>query len=161
MEKKKFKLNIIDIIIILVVAAVVVFLGMKVAGDAFVPGKDYTGGNQHTYHITFYSDEVADFVLDFTHIGDSAYDYSDEVELGKVVAIEVGDCLENVIDNGQHLIVEREGYSTVSITVEVQGKASEHGVEVDGNLYGVGHTLILYAGMGKYFLPVSNIEMVD
>jgi len=161
MEKKKFKLNIIDIIIIIAVAAVVVFLGMKVAGDAFVPGQDYTSGNNKTFHITFYSERIADYVIDNTKIGDSAYDQSSNVQLGKVVAVEKGDCLKYEISDGEYVTMKEEGFSSAYITVEVSGKASEHGVEVDNTLYTSGHTLVLYAGMGKYYLPVHSIEQVD
>lgn len=166
MEKRKFKLNIIDIIIVLVVIAVVVFLGSKLIGHGFVPGKDYInqggeGGEMHTYHVTFYTERTADYVLENTRIGDSAYSYDDKVNFGKVVSIERGDSIEYTISDGERIGIVEEGYSSAYITVEVQGAESEHGVEIDGELYAPGHTMVIYMGMAKYYMPVYSVEIVD
>lgn len=161
MEKKKFKLNIIDIIIIIVIAAAVIFLGSKVLGKAFVSGQDYTVRPTHTYHITLYTDRVANYVLDSTEVGDKAYDYTDETELGKVVSVERGDCIEYEIENGEYVTMVCENYSSAYITLEVKGQESDHGVEINDTIYAAGHTFVLYAGQGKYYLPVYSVEQVD
>ena len=166
MEKKKFKLNIIDIIIIIAVVAVAVFLGSKLIGYGFVPGKDYInqggeGGAVHTYHVTFYNEKVADYVLENTEIGDSAYSYDDKVHFGKVVAMESSECVEYTIVNGERIGIPAEGYSAAYITLEVEGAESEFGIEVGGELYAPGHTMVIYIGMGKYYMPVYSIEQVD
>lgn len=157
-KKRKIKFNIIDIIIIALIICAAVFLVMKFSDGGII--NDATSNSKA--RITFFMEECADFVVPNSHIGDPLYDASNKVELGTVTDIQVGESVTYVeLDDGTVVASPKEGYCSVYITGETLGTFSDYGVTVDGTLYGVGHTLVLYAGVGKYYLQVYSIEKID
>ena len=158
MEKKKIRFNIIDAIIILAVVLLGAFVLMKLTniGSGMLETPD-----TKTYHITFYEKEVPTYVVENTHIGDSAYDDTDAVNLGKVIDIQHTPYISVEYVDGKEVGLTSIDNNTAYITVEVQGSPNEHGVLVDGMLYGVGHTFVFRAGIAKYYLSVFSIEEVD
>lgn len=153
--KKKFRFNIVDAIIIVLLICVVIF-----AVRFFSDGN---GGAtvQETYLLTFYGEEVADYVIPNTEIGDTVYDFDDKLTLGKVTDIKTDESQTYIEDSsGKVHLGPKENYSSVYITVEVLGTRTENGVIVGGVLYSVGHSVVLYAGDGKYFLKTYSIEPV-
>ena len=154
-NNKKFKFNIIDVILILMIICVGIF-AVRFFND------QATGGatSAKTYYLTFYGEEVADFVIEKTAIGDATWDFDSEVALGPVVDIVVDESRSYVeTEDGEFVMGPKEGYSSVYITVEVQGTESPNGIIVDGVLYSAGHSVVLYAGFGKFFL--KTFDMVE
>ena len=58
--KKGFKFNVVDVVVILVIVAVVAFVGLKLSGGLIA-----TPANMHEYEFTFHSYEVPDYVIDY------------------------------------------------------------------------------------------------
>lgn len=157
MEKKKFKFNIIDAVIILVIVLLAVFVVSKLAGVGIGLGAP----QNRKCRITFYEEEAADFVIANSHVGDPVYDDTGATKLGTVTDVVTAPSVS--FETEDHQIVEgsRSGYSAVYITSEVTGSQTDHGLVVDGTLYSVGHTLVVRAGQGKYYMTVYSIEFVD
>jgi len=155
MEKKKFRINIIDIIILVLIVCVAVFAVMKFSDG----GQVSAATNTQKLRVTFFQEECADYVIAATEIGDPAYDGSYAKHLGVVTGVELGPPISYLIDaTGATGPVIRDGYHSVIITTEIEGVLCEQGFMVGDSLYGIGHTLVLYAGDGKYYLRVHSIE---
>lgn len=159
MEKKKFKFNIIDVIILLLIVCVVVFAALKF----YDGGQIQEATALDRVRICYYEEECADYVIACTEVGDPVYDASSAQDMGVVTAIETGESIgyEISLDNGQDIPIVRDGYSSVLITTETYGTITDHGVVVNGVIYAAGHTLVLYAGDGKYYLQVYSVEKLD
>ena len=153
---KKFKLNIIDIAIILVVVAAVAFFGFKfmTTGGASAPADKV--------EIVFFEEECPDFVPPHTQVGDKVLDGTENNYMGRVTDVVVDKSITyNVDERTQEVTIgTKEGYCSVYITAQCEGTLSENGVVINGTLYGVGHTLILHAGTGKYYLTIYDITPI-
>lgn len=156
-EKKKGKFNLIDAIIIAVILLAVVFVVCKllnVGGDAAPLQK---------VRITYFEEECLDFVPTHTQVGDPILDGGENQALGTVVDVQV-DAAQTYNYNeitGEMTAGPKEGYCSVYITGEVEGTLTSNGVVVGSTLYSVGHTMILHAGTGKYYLVIYDIQPVE
>ena len=157
MENKKARLNIIDILIILVVLAGVAFFAYKfmTAGGTAAP--------TDKVQIVFFEEECPDYVPEHTHVGDSVLDGTTNTYLGTVADIEVDESVTYTYNDltGETTLGHKEGYVSAYITADCVGQLTDNGVVIDGTLYSVGHTLILHAGQGKYYLTIYSIDGVE
>ncbi len=148
------KINIIDLLVILILVAAIAVVGVR-----FLAPKD-TGTD--VLQMQFYVEEVNDWVADKIEIGDSLYDGTYEMDLGKVTNIETGEPMTwGLTQEGQYVLAPRDGYCSLTITGEVVGTKTDIGAEIDGNLYGVGHSMVLYAGDAKIYLRVQDISVKE
>ncbi len=153
---KKRKFNIIDAIIILVVIAAIAFVGFK-----FISNKN-SSANIDKYVITFYGEEVSDFVPEYIALGDNVYDDVEEVVIGTVVDIQTNDSVTYTTnDSGQVIQTSKPGYKSIKVMTEVSATEFSNGILVDDIKYGVGHTLTMRAGTAKLFLKVCGIEKLS
>lgn len=145
------KLNIIDalaILVILAAAAAVVFFVTKpkVTNDTLV--------------MKFRIEEVDSFVAEKVHVGDELYDDTYVQELGKVTAVELNDSISyGQVEDGMYTLTSKEGYYSMIITGEVEGKKTNLGAEINDKKYGVGHSMVLRAGDAKLYLRVYDIAV--
>ena len=150
------KINLIDFIIVLIVIALAAFVALKVVD------KGNEGANLSEVRISFFGEETPDYVTKYIENGTPVLDGTEKVSLGTVESFELGSPLSYATTtNGDVQQVFKEGYSSVSITAIVKGELGANGVTIDGVLYGVGHTLPIYAGKAKLFMKVSGIEAVS
>ena len=149
------KINLIDLIIVLVLIALVAFVALKVVD------KGNADANLSQVRISFYSEETPDYAAKVLENGTPVLDSKENVTMGTIESFEVGAPLGYDTDvNGKVQAVVRQGYNSVSVTAVGQGVLGDHGVTIDGVLYGVGHTLTIYAGKAKLYVKVSAIEPV-
>ena len=145
------KINIIDLLVILVIlaaiAAVAVFLFMpKSGGDTLI--------------MKFRIEEVDEFVAKKVHVGDELYDDTYSLELGYVTDVELDDSISyGEVNDGVYTLTSKEGYYSMIITGEVNGRKTDLGAEIDGEKYGVGHSFVLRAGDAKLYLRVYDIQV--
>ncbi len=149
------KLNIIDFLVILVIVLAAIFILYTLFGSSD------TGTDTTTIRITFYQEECADYVIAQTHVGDAMMDDTTEGSLGTVVDVQTDTAASySTLEDGTVVKTPKEDYSSVYITGEVQGVLTDNGAVISGTLYSVGHTTVLHAGYGKYYLQVYSIEEV-
>ncbi len=149
------KINLIDLIIVLIIIAAVVFAAMKV-----VSSRNKTS-DVTPVRISFFTEEVPDYVAAALKEGTSVLDSTENVTIGTVESFKVGEPLGYVTDtNGEVEEVQRTGYKSVSITVLASAELGQHGATIDKILYGVGHSLTIYAGDAKMYLRISDIQPV-
>lgn len=150
------KINLIDLLIILISAAALVFLGVKLLGPKS------TAANTQKVVISFYYEECPDYVADQLKAGDVIWDSGDNVNIGTVKDWTEADSVTYLLDdNGNTVQTSKEGYCALTLRCDAEGVLGEHGVTVGGTLYGVGHTLTMYAGKCKLYLKVSAIEPAE
>ncbi len=147
------KINLVDLLIILIIVALAAFVALKYFG-----GKD-EGVGLVPVEISFHSDEEPQFVIDVLKEGSSVYDYNEKVTIGTLEGFEVGDPISFLTTGEGTIPVEKEGYKSVTLKVKAMATPGPNGVTVDGVLYGVGHTLVLFAGEAKFYLKVSAIDV--
>ncbi len=148
-EKKKGRFNIIDLIVIILLVLAVVFIAYKL-----LP-KNSDNVETQKVRITYYMEKCADFVPAHTQIGDALYVSDTNLQLGVVTDIRVEDYRPNIESAND------ENYCSIYITGEVDALMSEHGPLVDNALFGIGHTMVIYAGMGKYYVAVYDADLVQ
>ncbi|MEA4895496.1 MAG: DUF4330 domain-containing protein [Oscillospiraceae bacterium] len=150
------KINLIDFVIILILIALAVFAAMKIAD------KGSENANISEVRISFFAEETPDYVANVLEKGTSVLDSAENVNMGTVESFEIGAPIGYDMDaNGEVQQVIRQGYNSVTISAVGKGELTEHGVTIDGVLYGVGHTLTIYAGKAKLYLKISGIEAVS
>ncbi|NLT64268.1 MAG: DUF4330 domain-containing protein [Clostridiales bacterium] len=149
------KINLIDFIIVLILIALVAFVVFKFIGR----NDNDTALTQ--VRMSFYSDEVPEFVVDALEEGTSVLDSGEDVTLGTLESFKSGAPLGFETDtDGEIKAVTRKGYKSLSLNVLANAEMTEHGVKIGGVLYGVGHTLTIYAGKAKIYIKVSAIQPV-
>lgn len=158
MEQKKRKFNIIDLIVLLVILGALAFAAYRFFGSS--GGKTATGTTE-PYRITFFCSETPEKVADMIALGDSVTDDSCYMDLGKVVDFTVGDAqvYGNSAD-GKVVLSDKEGYRSVSVTVEAEAVAEENCIYVTGWSLGCGHSMVIRVGYAKLYVWVSDITPV-
>ncbi|MEG1632793.1 MAG: DUF4330 domain-containing protein [Oscillospiraceae bacterium] len=147
------KVNIVDLIIIIIILAAAVFLGTKLIGP------DSTATNTEKVLVSFYYEECPSYVADNLKAGDAIWDSGENVNLGTVKDWTTTDSVTYLLDdNGNTVQTSKDGYCALTLRGEAEGVIGAHGVTVGGTLYGIGHTLTIYAGDCKLYLKVSAIE---
>lgn len=148
------KINIVDLIVVLVIiAAVAMFAVSKLNNhnDAVVDD-----GKQ--IYMSFYSEEVADFVADKIEIGAKVYDDDGEQVLGEVVKVDFEpSVIYTANSEGKSVMSTKEKYKAVTITAKVDGTLSDYGLVLNDVKYGVGHSITIRAGYAKIWMKVSDI----
>ena len=145
------KINVIDFLVIIVIvlaiaAALVFFLMPRNQGDTLI--------------MKYRIEEVDTFVASKVHIDDALYDDTFSIDLGYVTDVEIDDSISYTSsDDGIYKMGTKEGYYSMIITGEVQGKKTSLGAEIGGKKYGVGHSFVLRAGDAKLYLRVYDIQV--
>lgn len=158
-EKKKFKLNIIDIIVIIVLIAALAFAGFKL----FIDRGDSSSiqDKELSYTLEFFCEESPEYAVNLVKVGDKLVDEYMDIPLGEVTKVEVGPSVSYATDaEGNWNASAKPGYSSIKITTEVQFKGSDyaHGLQIDTFKYGVGHSMTFRVGQAKLYGRIAGIE---
>jgi len=125
-------------------------------------GPESTASNTQKAVVSFYYEECPNYVADQLKAGDSVWDSGDNVTIGTVKDWTTADSVTYLLDdNGNTVQTSKDGYCALTLRCEAEGVIGEHGITINGTLYGVGHTLTMYAGEAKLYLKVSGIEPAE
>ena len=149
------KINVIDLLII-----AVLILAAAIFGYKYLSGGETVVSTSKPATITFYAEEVSDFVLDGTiKEGDMIYDVQEKSNIGTVKSVAYGDSVSYLSNSeGEWVKGSKPDYKSVTITCEAYGTEFPHGIVIADNNYYIGHSLTIAAGKAKIYLRVSNIE---
>lgn len=149
------KINIIDLCILLAIVAGAAFFAFKMQKS----GEIVPTAQQKKYEMKFYVEQVESFVVNGVKEGQGIYDDSKSQSLGKITNVTIGDSIEfNPDKNGILVSSAKEGYNKMEITSELTAVPFENGIMINGNKYGVGHSLTIRAGQSVCFMRISGIE---
>lgn len=155
-NKKKFKFNIIDVIVILVIIAAVAFVG-----NVFIFG-NLGGGDTSTYEVKYLCEEVPEFAATVIEIGDKVLDEQKDTDLGEVTDVKISESRTyTTTDQGEVKCVDKPYYNCVELTTTVKANDYDFGMIAGSSKYGVGHSITIRVGKAKIFGRVSAIEKID
>lgn len=159
-EKKKFKFNIIDVIVLVVLIAAICFAGYKLFFDHL--GEGFNQKEQElSYTIEFFCEESPTYSAELVQVGDKLVDEYMDVSLGTVTSVELAPSVSYATNaEGNYVTSTKEGYSSVKITTDLEFKGApyEHGIQIETSKYGVGHSMTFRAGKAKLYGRICAIE---
>jgi len=148
------KISIIDIFAVAVLAMVflVVYTTFNIGSRPIV-----TGGEQPV-KITFFMPALEDFTATRIETGVRVENDMDGTFMGNVVSVELGESINFMPDmDGQEVGSPMEGFSSVTIESVVYGQMVNGNLLLGGNLYGSGQEIIIWVGITKMMLNISDI----
>jgi len=152
------KVSIIDILAIVIVIAVVAFVGVKFkkndSGSLFTQKED-------RIQVVYLIEEVKDFVVDELKIGDPARESVYKASFGNVVDIKRDKSISWVrTDQGKLYKTSKEGYSSVYITMEATGTYGNNGVTIGSGEYFIGQSIVLNIGKTQLYGKICDMKKV-
>lgn len=154
-EKGKLfgKVSIIDVCILVVIVAAIIFVGIR-----FMPGKEGTTSDSKLT-VTYYAEEVSDFVANSVKVGDALMDDTRNCALGTVTNVEVMPSQSYATNSdGIYVKSSKEGFNSILITSETNGQLSDTGCIISNNRYGIGHSMTLRCGKAKIWIRVHGYD---
>ena len=148
------KVNIVDIIILIVFLAIVAFLGYR-----FLFRDDTDAGNTKPVIIEFTSSEVNDYTARQLETGVPVLDGNANKALGTAVDFTVDDATTTfVTDSGKVVLATIPETKSVVITIEGAGELDGNGLLIDGTRYGIGHSTVVFVGKCRLSGKISGID---
>ncbi len=151
------KINIIDLLVIVVALAAVLYFGVKI-----ITPKVATVTAQDELVIKLYGEFSPSYVVEAIKVGDKVEDEGLHIDFGTITDIETYDgyLLTSDAEGKQHKATV-EGYNSYTITTEAKGQLIEDGAggfKINGNTYVIGHGFTVRAGRTKLFLRLAGFE---
>ena len=149
------KVNLIDLLIVIVLVAVVGFLGWRFLGQ------DASGVvNTQTVYLRFTDMEVPDYTAEKLEIGANVLDSTENNSMGTVTDIVLGEASSYEVNElGDTVTLHRPDCSRVDLTTTANAKLTDNGVIINGTRYAIGHTMVIYVGDCKLYAQVSDIQL--
>ena len=148
------KVNLIDLLIVIVLVAVVGFLGYR-----FLVKDDSGVVNTQTVYLSFTDMEVPNYVTEKLEIGANILDSEENNSMGTMTDFTLGEASSYDVDEvGDTVALHRPDCASVTLTSEVQATADGNGVIIDGTRYAIGHTMVIYVGDCKLYAKISDIQ---
>lgn len=148
------KVNIVDLLIVLIIVAAGAFLGYRLLGPKSAVA------NTADIALSFYCEEAADYAAEQLEAGMEVWDSQNNVVLGKLREWRVGNSKSYVTDaNGNVVQLARDGYCSLELVVDCKGVVGAHGVSIGGTSYAVNQAGSVYFGDVKLYLRVRDIEV--
>ena len=152
------KINIIDLLIILIVIAALIFVGLKV----LAPDSNSGETQSSKVRIGFYAAMVEEGFENVFYEGAPLYEDLTDVSLGKLTDWNIEPEYEyQVNDNGETIKVEHTNNHFVNITAEVNGTMASDGLHIGSSLYCVGAHYTIHVGTGKIYVECCELTPLD
>ncbi len=132
------KINIIDLVALLLGAALLVFLG----------GKLFARPEAEAIDIVFFAPQAESWLTESLSTDAPLYDGESATLLGHAKAIDT----KPLPESGETPL------SAVTVRGTVRGQLGESGVTLDGKLYAIGQTVLLHIGRTRLPMEIRNIE---
>jgi|LSQX01.3.fsa_nt_gb hypothetical protein len=139
------KVSVIDILIVLVIAAGVAGVGYKFSQSK--TGPVFSAGDKII--MTFYGEEAADYAIQAIKKGDPARDQERGTFFGNIIEdVRIDESQRyGETPTGEKVVVSKEGYPSFYVTVEAAGTMGAYGdIIIGGSEYQIGRTVFLKAG---------------
>lgn len=151
------KLNIIDLLIILIVIAAIIFVGLR-----FFGGNDNDLGTLQKVRMTFFADEAPAFLAGKAAPGDPVVDYDNTYGLGIVSSYETEDAFVYDLDpvTGEVVQVPVANACRLTFSCETYGYLAADGLRIDGYIYSIGGSHTIRAGQMRVACRLADIEVI-
>lgn len=152
------KINIIDLLIILVIAAALIFVALKV----LAPDNNSNAPQTSKVQISFYATEIEPGFEDALTEDAPLYEDLTNISLGQLKSWTVEPCYEyQVGPNGDAVKVEIPNNYFANLTAEASGSVTSDGLHVGSGLYCVGAHYTIHIGTAKVYAECSGITVID
>ena len=148
------KINLFDLLIVIIILAVAGSLIIRF----FI--NDETGiiVNEPVI-IEFTSTEVNDYTVEWLELGAPVIDSTTDNGLGTVIDIKIDDAVTyTVTDSGETVATIVPDCKSVVITIDAAGTVDDNGLLIENFRYGVGHSLVVFAGKCRLSGKISGID---
>ena len=151
------KVNVIDLLIVLIVIAAVVFVGLR-----FLGGNDNDYGDTHRVIVTFYADDAPAMLAGAAAPGDPVSDFDTSSYLGPVVSYETTDAYTyGVGPDGSPVQLPLPNCCWLTFSCETTGQVAADGLRINGFEYPIGGTVTICAGPMRVSCRIAGFEIVD
>lgn len=140
------KINIIDVLIVLVLVFAIWGVGYKVSKSNGGIGGVITGSSGNKVIMTFYGEEAPEFTLKSISQGDLVRELDNNLSLGNVTSIKIQEGVAFVQTEHGYVKSSRDGYSSYYLTVEGTGGINDLGLSIKGVEYQIGKELTIKVG---------------
>ena len=151
------KINVIDLLIILIlIAALALLAARKLGGES-------AAGNEHRVRITFFGDNVNDFIPESLTIGDPVTEYSFDTDLGVLTGFDWEPAYEMVYDgqSGEFLKQYTPNRIRLTGTCETTGAMGDMGLTKDDTRFVVGGNYYFNIGLTRAGYQITSFEVLD
>jgi hypothetical protein len=153
------KISIIDIAIVLVLLAVLLFVAARLG--IFSP-KQAVAVNTEKIRLTFYQEEVNTFTVENIKVGDPVSESLKNVSLGNVVDIKSDKSISwGVNKDGKQVKSTKAGFSSVYITTEANGLIDSNGILIGGSRFNIGQALNVRFGTSIIWCRIYDAVKVE
>lgn len=157
MSQKKVKFNIVDIIVILILVAGVVFLGVRMLGDQ-KPADALA--DSKTYHVTFQADCVPEAVAATLVQGSACEDSDRTMDLGTLVEFTTGESVTYTTDrDGEWVQSTKPGHVSVTLVCELAASEMPTGLRLGKYMLNIGQGLNVCCGMTEIPATICGITL--
>lgn len=140
MSRKKVKFNIVDIIVVLILAVCIAFLGMRLMDKQDMVE---TG----TYLLTFRADCVPEEIAASLTADAAAKDNGRNIDLGTLVEFTTGESVVYGYDSkGNCVTSEKPGHVSITLVCRATGSETDTGLMLDRNVLSCGMELDVSCG---------------
>lgn len=149
------KINIIDLLIILIVIAALILVATKM----FTPAEKGEEADTAKVVITYSATDAPTGTGESVSVGDPVYEDTTNVRLGTVTSVDVEEAYEYAAGpDGEPVKLPLVGMEFVTITTEVEASVTDDGVFVGGRLYPVGATRTIHFGKSIIYIRITDIS---
>lgn len=152
------KINIIDLLIILIVIAALVFIAIKV----LAPDSNSSEAQTTKVQIGFYAAQVEEGLENVFYEGAPLYEDLTNVPLGELTDWNIETEYEYQANSeGETVKYEHTNNHFVNITAEVNGTMASDGLHIGSSLYCVGAHYTIHVGTGKLYVECCELTPLD
>ena len=151
------KLNIIDLLIILIIIAAAIFLGMRIFG-----GDEDMQNPARTVRMTFYAPDAPAVLEGKASAGDPVIDFDNSRSLGTLTAYDTEPAITYVVNpqTGEPVEIPVADECRLTLTCETIGYLSVDGLHVNDCTYCIGGSYTIRAGQTRVACRLADVEVV-
>lgn len=146
------KINIVDLLIVIIIIAAIAFVGLKYV----LPAHEEARSGQPVTMV-LHVESSKKYVVENLTAGVPVCDNGDKAVLGTLESWSSDKYVDRYTKEGMLYESEPEDLCTAELVVKGSGTKGDFGVTIDGFLYGIGHTMVVYCGDSKFFVSVQDI----
>ena len=149
------KINIIDLLIILIVIAALILVATKM----FTPAEKGERVESTKVTLTYVAVDALIGAGEAINVGDPVYEDTTNIELGTVTSVQYEEAYQyQAGPDGEVIKVPVVGREYVTVTTEVEASVTDDGVFVNGRLYPVGATRTIHFGKSVIYIRIADIS---
>lgn len=155
------KINIIDLLIILIVLAALAFIGLRYLRSDGAP----RAAEPDKVRMTFFADEAPLLLWDQgeRQMGGPVSDYDASNYLGVLTEYTPEEAYIYTLDRetGEELRVRSSTECFLTFACEGEGYLSDDGLRINGVQYSIGGSYVIRAGQTRIYCRLADVERID